>query len=127
LASWLARGDQHLRLEVLCHELAHIALHERHGRHARAHGKEWAALVRAAGFSPTARLDQRQTGSRVVPDSVSSPPQPRAIYRHRCPVCQMERRARRPVRRWLCRGCIEAGLEGNLEIERLAARDAPTP
>ena len=35
--------------EVLCHEVAHVAVHRRHGRSAKPHGPEWADLVQSAG------------------------------------------------------------------------------
>ncbi|MBM4113448.1 MAG: SprT family zinc-dependent metalloprotease [Phycisphaerae bacterium] len=46
----LARpGAEALLVEVLCHELAHLVVHERHGRHARPHGREWRSLLRQVG------------------------------------------------------------------------------
>jgi len=38
--------------ECLAHELAHIVVYARHEKKARAHGKEWRALMRAVGFEP---------------------------------------------------------------------------
>ena len=42
--------------EVLCHELAHIAVHELNGNGCRPHGREWKELMRKAGFEPRTRL-----------------------------------------------------------------------
>ena len=103
------------RSEVLAHELAHAAVHIRHGLVALAHGKEWQALVKAAGMAGRARM---ATGRR--PSA-----KPRAArstrYEHRCPVCHMVRAAKRPVTGWRCRACVEAGLEGALDITRSTA------
>lgn len=121
LADWLdraGRASQRVLLKVLCHELAHIAVYERHGRRVRPHGAEWAALVRAAGFAPTVRLAECHIQSIALPTTAPRSPASRATYRHYCPICQMERRARRPVPRWRCRACSEAGLDGRLTIER---------
>ena len=46
----------------------------------------------------------------------------RYLYIHRCPVCQAEQIARRAVRRWRCAACVEAGLDGELEIWRRPLR-----
>ena len=97
--------------EVLCHEAAHVAVYLLHGDSVRAHGSEWARLMKVAGFEPRARkrLDQLSRGfQRVI--------RPRVLYRHGCPVCGAQRLARRAVRRWRCRACLESGLEGRLEI-----------
>jgi predicted SprT family Zn-dependent metalloprotease len=104
--------------EVLCHEAAHLAARDLHGA-CRAHGPEWAALMRAVGFEPRPRIP------RPVP-AVSSPraaPR-RRRYIHRCPVCHRYRIAGRPVRRWRCVACVAAGLAGRLEISALPARQA---
>ena len=98
--------------EVLAHEMAHAVVDLMYGRSARAHGKEWQALVRTAGFSPRACLAAAHRRC-VRPDAGQS-----IRYEHRCPVCQMVRVSRGPVRAWRCRSCVEAGLRGNLEIIR---------
>ena len=94
---------------VLCHEAAHVAAYLLHGRTVRAHGPEWSALVAAAGFNPAARM---------VAPSAQPPRRPRSGYRyeHRCPVCQSARLARRTMTGWRCAECVEAGLEGVMEI-----------
>ncbi len=113
----LAGGPSTLLLEVVCHEVAHLAARDLHGRRCQPHGPEWAALVRAAGFEPRRR----------IPWSTPFLPAQRAAgrrrrYVHRCPVCHFERPAWRPVRQWRCAGCVAAGLSGRLEIT-----SAPSP
>jgi len=115
LAARAVEGDIQTFREVLCHEAAHLAAHLRHGRAARAHGPEWRGLVEAVGHDPCASLAV----------AVAPPRAPRTArclaWAHRCPVCQSVRLAARPVRRWRCRACVEAGLDGRLEISRVAA------
>ena len=41
LAAFLREADSALLEEVLCHELAHLAARELHGRNIRPHGPEW--------------------------------------------------------------------------------------
>jgi predicted SprT family Zn-dependent metalloprotease len=104
------------RAEVLAHELAHAAARRLHPRARKPHGPEWKNLVQAAGFEPMVRL------------RVPAPPKPvtrsgeTARYRHRCPVCQMTRWARKPVTAWRCRACANAGLPGVLIINRMGVR-----
>jgi len=107
----LARSD--LLPVVICHEAAHLAVHYVHGPNASPHGPEWAALVTRAGFEPSHRL-------RLSDDAAGQAPETKATlqYLHRCPVCQSVRRARRRVARWRCETCLEAGLSGDLTIER---------
>lgn len=117
----LTRGRR-LRLEVLCHEAAHLALSTRVGPETRPHGQEWAELMRAAGFEPRATF-----ASRCRPDHATGTPRRRianSIYEHRCPVCQFTRRARRPVSVWLCKRCVETGLPGKLLIRRHSVEGA---
>ena len=96
--------------EVLCHEGAHLAAFRLYGPAAKPHGKEWQDLVKKAGFPPSPRM-------RVDARSSLAPRRRKIIhYEHRCPVCQASRAARRPMRRWRCASCREAGLEGLLEI-----------
>jgi ribosomal protein L37AE/L43A len=40
-------------------------------------------------------------------------------YLHWCPVCHSRRFARRPMARWRCAECVDAGLPGALQITRL--------
>lgn len=51
----LTSANEQLLDEVLCHELAHIAIYERFGTSVKPHGPEWTALVRKAGFKPRLR------------------------------------------------------------------------
>jgi len=103
-------------IETLCHEVAHVAAFRLHGPKIRPHGREWAALMTAAGFKAQARVLERST-----PEAIRQRSQPRRLYLHRCRVCQARRVARRPVRRWLCRRCVEAGLPGRLDIVSIPA------
>lgn len=109
----LARAPRRLLTEVLCHEAAHIVVFRRHGENKRPHGPEWAELVRQAGYKPSKSLvvaasehPNRQENTRR--------------YEHLCPVCQIVRIAKRPMSRWRCQDCTDAGLEGTLQIRLLA-------
>ena len=96
------------RREVFCHEAAHFVVWQRHGRAARPHGPEWAALVKLAGFEPQAarvRCGQRNSGLTR-----------RNTFRHLCPVCHYSKRAARPMSRWRCPECRAIGLDGKLRI-----------
>jgi len=98
--------------EILCHELAHAAAVAKYGPRVSAHGPEWRALVRAAGFEPKARwLSTRENTARV-----KEPDRPARLFEHRCPVCQSVRFARRAMTRWRCVACANVGLAGRLEI-----------
>jgi predicted SprT family Zn-dependent metalloprotease len=106
--------DEPLFLEILCHELAHVAVHRLFGRGARPHGREWAALLESSGFPARTRLPQgtifsteRQRATRKT-----------ILWHHRCPGCQAARTARRPVYTWRCVHCRNNGRSGKLEIER---------
>ncbi len=114
----LLRAQPALLEEVLCHELAHIAVFERNGHACRPHGPEWAALMRAAGFEPRVRARL----SHDLQASVGATRTARRLYEHRCPVCQAKRLARRPVPQWRCAACVAAGLEGKLVISRRRGR-----
>jgi predicted SprT family Zn-dependent metalloprotease len=107
--------------EVLCHELAHAAIDFLHGPHAKAHGPEWRRLVEAAGYRPEARTTRAQP---IKPESACAARRasPKTSYEHRCPVCQMVRRAKRRVPQWRCTACVAAGLPGTLVIERMPGR-----
>jgi predicted SprT family Zn-dependent metalloprotease len=110
----LAAAPVEVLLEVVCHEAAHLAARELHGSRCRPHGPEWVTLVRAAGFEPRPQIPW-----------VTPSPAPhrttarRRRYNHRCPVCQFQRTASRPVWRWRCAACVAAGLSGRLEITSL--------
>jgi predicted SprT family Zn-dependent metalloprotease len=113
-------------LEVLCHEVAHVAAVRRAtakgAPRPRPHGAEWAALVRAAGFAPATHIS-RAALQRVIGVPATAPPRAlRAQTRHgrivvhSCPVCHTERLARRAVPAWRCAECVAAGLSGMLVI-----------
>jgi len=63
LAERLRNGNRRLLEEILCHELAHVAVHRLHGPRARPHGPEWRRLMARAGFSPRARIKVEEGGS----------------------------------------------------------------
>ncbi len=113
IASHLEAAPDRLLQEVLCHEMAHLAARELHGRNVRPHGPEWKALMTSAGFEPRTRLP-----------SPNGTPQGRkrrgasTVYIHRCPVCQLLRTARRLMSRWRCAACVACGLEGRLTVTR---------
>jgi SprT protein len=101
---------------VLCHELAHLAVHRLHGRSAKPHGPEWRALMQAAGYPPVTSL------CRVVTDQSADRRLSPSQFEHRCPVCQMVRLARRRVSAWRCANCVAAGLPGELIVTRQEGR-----
>lgn len=118
LAAFVDKADKALLEEVLCHELAHLAAREIHGRRIRPHGPEWKALMRAAGYDPKVRLPAPPNAPQPRPRRPRT--RRRYLYLHRCPRCQLSRPARRAVRRWLCAACLASGLDGVLEIFRRA-------
>jgi SprT protein len=120
LNPWVLPRNSELLEEVLCHELAHIAAFELHGAKVRPHGREWRALMCAAGFEP-------RIGVRLSRDVRAEPkglPILQPLYEHRCPVCQTTRVARRPVPQWRCAACATAGLETKLVITKRLRRMA---
>src|SRR6516165_8533774 len=48
----LSKANPGILREVLCHEVAHVAVWRLHGRSARAHGPEWRELMALAGYEP---------------------------------------------------------------------------
>jgi predicted SprT family Zn-dependent metalloprotease len=102
--------------EVVCHEVAHLAARDLHGGRCRPHGPEWMALVRLAGFEPRRRMPWTPS---PAPGRIA---RRRRQYVHRCPVCQAQRTAWRPVRQWRCAACVAAGLSGHLEISSPSGR-----
>ena len=123
LSDRLLQGPQTFLKEALCHELAHIAVHELTGKRCRPHGPEWAGLMRAAAYEPRAKLPQTP-GQRAATVRRT---RRRYIYIHRCPVCQAKRVARRYMRLWRCAECSAAGFGGRLEIWRRPARGVRAP
>jgi len=110
LASSLRAAPSRRLQEVLCHEVAHVAVHWKYGPGVRPHGREWEELVRAAGLRPMRRLagEARAQAARAA-----------STYEHRCPVCQALRLSKRPMQAWRCAACTRAGLPGLLTITRL--------
>ena len=111
IASYLESAPDGLLQEVLCHEMAHLATRELHGRNVRPHGREWKALMTSAGFEPRTRLPSRNGAPRAGRRRRAS-----TVYLHRCPVCQLFRAARGLMSRWRCAACVASGLEGRLTI-----------
>jgi len=109
----LVDADPALRAEVLCHELAHIAVHEIHGCDTKPHGPEWRELVTRAGYDPATRI--------AVPSGNRRELRRPKRFEHVCPVCQCKRYAGRPMRLWRCRTCYQAGLDGRLVIREASA------
>ena len=95
--------------EVLCHELAHIAVYELYGPDAQPHGREWSELMRKAGYEPNIRM---QMGAQFEKADSKS-------FEHVCPVCQSVRFARRRMSNWRCKSCIDAGLGGKLMVREI--------
>ena len=115
ISSLLVDAPTPLLDEVLCHEAAHAAVAQLHKGRARPHGPEWRALIRVAGFEPHCRIREDAVGR-----GVSQTRRSRAHWEHRCPVCQACRIAGRPIYRWRCAACRDAGLDGGLIIIRAA-------
>jgi SprT protein len=119
LAVAVAEAPPSTVAEVLCHETAHIVAWDLFGASARPHGREWAALMRAAGFEPRIRLDPASRGLRMPDPRTFAATRPRPwLYEHRCPVCEASRTSGRVVRRWRCARCVRAGLDGELVVVR---------
>jgi len=113
IAAYLESAPDGLLQEVLCHEMAHLATRELHGRKARPHGPEWKALMQKAGFEPRTHLPAPNGAPRLRRRRRSP-----YVFVHRCPVCQLLRTARRLMSRWRCAACVTSGLEGHLTITR---------
>ena len=116
----LAEGQEDLLTEVLCHELAHVAACELHGRLRRPHGGEWAALMRAAGYPPRASICVQHA---LLPPRAGSASRRR--YLHCCPVCGASRASVRKIPQWRCARCMRAGRDGRLVVTDLLATAGP--
>jgi predicted SprT family Zn-dependent metalloprotease len=122
VARFLLAGPEALLLEVLCHEAAHAVVYARHGRSVRPHGREWRALMEAAGHPGRARLPEAR-----LAELPAAARRQRFLFAHRCPACGRERLAGRPVRGWRCVPCARTGGTGRLVVSRRAMSDAPHP
>ena len=116
IAAFVADAPRSLLREVLCHETAHAAVRELYGRWVKPHGGEWRELMHAAGFAPHVRLPNPRTVT------ITGHSRRRVLWEHRCPVCQVHRLAGRPVYQWRCADCREAGLSGELIVQRAITR-----
>lgn len=95
--------------EVLCHEVAHLAVHRFRGDDVQPHGDDWRRLVHMAGYTPRKSLAiDVASDPEVVDEGI--------VYEHGCTVCHALRISRRPHPAWHCVDCQEAGLEGTLRI-----------
>jgi len=114
--------QSHLLAEILCHEAAHAAVYERHGAVAKPHGPEWESMMRVAGFEPRVRIPV------VVHAASGENSGERPLYQHHCPVCDLSRAAKRPMRTWRCRTCLGTRTRGLLVIRReIAGRTTLKP
>jgi len=105
--------NSELTMEVLCHEAAHLAAYILHGKGHRPHGKEWKALVSAAGFAPRVRIPGEE-----VAHLAKSRRRARFEYLHLCLDCRSVYRALRTDRRWRCKSCSSSGKEGRFSVKR---------
>ncbi len=103
-----------LREEIICHEVAHLVVFERHGRGHRPHGAEWKDLMRDLGLTPRVRIQLAPAEAALA----ARPGPTRVLYEHRCPVCHAARMSRRRMSQWRCRECVTYGLPGLLEVSR---------
>ncbi len=117
IAAFLAHATPDLLHEVLCHEAAHAAAFRLHGGRLRPHGREWAQLMRVAGFRPRASIPTDELDNQP-----SEMGRRRVRWEHRCPVCDMHHLAGRPVKTWRCATCRNRGLDGKLVIRKVTGR-----
>lgn len=104
LHAWLATAPQSVLLEVLCHEVAHVAAYTIHGSRAKPHGPEWCELVRAAGYSPKTRLE-----CPGLPAPLLAPRAPFPRKSCQCPKCGTVYYLRRVTSRDHCGVCFNRG------------------
>ncbi len=108
-ASYLREHAEEV-VPTLCHEAAHVAAYLLHGPAIRPHGKEWAQLMRAAGFEP-------DRSCRIDLDAVTAQRKRKVrIYIHRCSECHYVHRDRSPVARWACPVCATDGRTVSLDV-----------
>lgn len=107
------------RLAAFCHEAAHAAVALRFGTTEAPHGPTWAGLVGLVGY-PTEPTWSAQRLRAIPKRHAVNVSGRRMAYEHRCPVCQFQRLAGRPIRRWRCPECAAMGLPGVLIVTRKA-------
>lgn len=95
--------------EVLCHEVAHLAVFHLHGSAVTNHGPEWQELLQLAGFEPRRSYITDSPPDRNDHESI--------FYDHVCRICQAIRTAKRPMPNWRCVACQNAGLDGELIVQ----------
>jgi superfamily II DNA or RNA helicase/diadenosine tetraphosphate (Ap4A) HIT family hydrolase len=94
-AGLVAEQDRALLREVIVHEAAHLVVWGRFGRGAKAHGEEWAALVRMAGVEPRSaiaggedgRQAERLSAGLAVQGNASAGSGDGGAATHECPFC----------------------------------------
>jgi predicted SprT family Zn-dependent metalloprotease len=111
LNAGLASAPRNVLLEILCHEVAHVATRLRYGTRAKPHGPEWRSLVEAAGYQPVTALKCKWL-SHGRPQRHT----PTARLRYQCPVCQAEYFVRRRNSRLQCSACFRAGITALLRF-----------
>jgi predicted SprT family Zn-dependent metalloprotease len=116
LAAWLVDGPTDLLEEVLCHEVAHAAVHFVCGERVRPHGQEWRGFMKQADIPARVRIPVSE-----LPESRQIDLAKTRVWEHRCLVCQATRFARTRVTRWRCSRCRDEGRSGELVIERVAS------
>ncbi len=107
----LIKANHEILREVLCHEVAHVAVWR------SIWAKRPAARSGVAATDGVGRLRaSRQMGTDAGLTIRSPPTGEFTSYEHVCPVCGSSWTAKRPVSSWRCRACLDAGLEGRLEV-----------
>lgn len=122
LSAHLAEADPVLLEEVICHEAAHAAVHEIYRARLKPHGREWADLMRAAGFKPRASIRVELPGAVLAARALTG-----KRFLHRCPVCGASRVSRASRPRWRCGACYKSGRGGWLEILEMPPRSGLEP
>lgn len=84
-------------IPTLAHELAHLVVHQRHGKSTKPHGAEFRLLLRRLGLPDEARhhLPVRHLRRKRT----------RYMYLHRCSVCGQSFLARSVRRNYYCLAC----------------------